>query len=134
MRAKAFWQGQKSTHDLINFDIFFFPVQIGNGRYSYALTDLKNTYGEILDEFEKLLEEAGLSGAGKEPHNSDTNLKPENQDSSIKTAPRLRGQKGNSASAFRPFAPVESFLVANLKVSMRERRSRGDVNRVVTSR
>ena len=43
---------------------------------------------------------------------------------------KLRGQKGNSASVFCPFAPVESFLVA--KVSMRERQSRGDVDRVVT--
>ena len=34
---------------------------------------------------------------------------------------KLRGQKGNSASAFCPFAPVESFLVA--KVSWQGRRS-----------
>ena len=39
---------------------------------------------------------------------------------------KLRGQKGNAASAFCPFALVESFLVA--KVSMRERRSRGDID------
>ena len=46
-------------------------------------------------------------------------------DSSIKSVQT----KGEAASYFFPFAPVESFLVA--KVSIGERRRCGDIDRVV---